>query len=166
MSLIDSQNLFSDNQAITVDAISANVIDTLAVAGAIGAGATGGPSANVTRDLGAGQPLYLHVLVTTAFTTGDAGVLTVTLESDSTANLATSATVHLTAASVVAAATLVAGYWIAKGIPIPPGAYERYLGLRYTTTTGDFTGGKVTAWLSDKRHDTTQYYGGWKTGVN
>lgn len=163
--LIDKLNTFSWETAITVDAIS-DVIDLQVVSGALNAGSTGGPAANTIRDIGAGEPLYLHVVVTTAFTTGDAGTLTVTLESDSTANLATSATVHLTAASAVAAATMVAGYWLAKGIPIPPGAYERYLGLRYTTNTGDFTGGKVSAWLSTNRYDDRTYESGWTTGVN
>lgn len=167
MSLIDAQNLFSDAQAITADAISANVIDTLVVSGAIGAGATGGPSANTTRDIGAGEPLYLHILVTTTMlASGGAAEFTVTLESDSTANLATSATVHWTSTAAIPKATLVAGYWIAKGVAIPPGAYERYLGLRYNAITNDFTAGNITAWLSNVRHDTTQYQGGYKTGVN
>lgn len=153
--IMDMQNLFSNEQAVTVDAISTNVIDL----GPLSAG-------NLIRDIGAGEPLYLHVLVTTAFTTGDAGVLTVTLESDSTANLATSATVHMTAITIVAAATLVAGYWIAKGLTIPSGAYERYLGLRFTTTTGDMTAGKVTAWLSNNRYDDRTYESGFSTGIN
>lgn len=45
--LIDKFNTFSWAQAITADAISANVIDLLPVSGAVGAGATGGPSANI-----------------------------------------------------------------------------------------------------------------------
>lgn len=163
--LIDKLSTFSWETAITVDAIS-DVIDLQVASGALNAGATGGPSANTIRDIGAGKQLYLHVLVTTAFTTGDAGTLTVTLESDSTANLATSATVHMTAASAVAAATMVAGYWLAKGLAIPSGAYERYLGLRYTTNTGDFTGGKVSAWLSENRYDDRTYESGWNTGIN
>lgn len=52
--LIDKENVFSWEQAITTDAISANVIDLLPSSGAIGAGATGGPSANSIRDIGAG----------------------------------------------------------------------------------------------------------------
>jgi hypothetical protein len=164
--LISAQDTFSWEQAVTVDAISANVLDLLTSGGALNAGATGGPSANTVRDIGAGKQLYLHALVTTAFTTGDAATLTVTLESDSTANLATSATVHDTYITTVAAATLVAGYWIAKGVPIPAGDYERYLGLRYTTTTGDMTAGKISAWISADRHDTRTYESGQTTGIN
>lgn len=155
--LIDRQNTFSNEQAVTADAISTNVIDL---------GPLGGATANTNRDIGAGKQLYLHSVVTTAFTTGDAGTLTVTLESDSAVGLDSSATVHLTAASAVAAATMVAGYWLAKGIPLPAGAYERYLGLRYTTNTGDFTAGKVTSWISENRYDDRTYESGFTSGVN
>lgn len=164
--LIDKFNTFSWEQAITVDAISENVIDLLPVAGAVGAGSTGGPSANLIRDIGSGMPLYLHILVTTALVKASGTpTLTVTLESDSTADLATSATVHWTA-SAIAEATMVAGYWIAKGIAIPAGAYERYLGVRYTTNSADFTTGKISAWLSNNRYDDRTYESGWTTGID
>lgn len=163
--LIDKLATFDWETAITVDRIS-DVLDLLVASGALNAGATGGPSANTIRDIGAGTPLYLHALVTTAFETGDAGTLTGSLESDSTANLATSATVHMTFCTAVAAATMVAGYWLAKGVAIPAGAYERYLGVRWTTNTGDFTGGKVSSWLSTNRYDDRTYESGWMTGVN
>jgi hypothetical protein len=164
--LIDSQNTLSWEQAVTVDAISTNVIDLLPTSGALNAGSTGGPGANVIRDIGAGETLYFHSVVTTAFTTGDGATLTVTLESDSAAGLDSSATVHDTYITTVAAATLVAGYWIAAGVPLPPGAYERYLGARYVTTTGDMTGGKVSSWISNNRMDTRGYKAGSITGVN
>lgn len=163
--LIDKENTFSWDQAITSDAISTNVIDLLATSGAVGAGSSGGPSANTIKDIGAGRPLYLHAVVTTQFTTGDSGTLTVTVESDDNTSLS-SATVHDTVASAVAAATLAPGYWIAKGVPLKPGDYQRYLGLRYTTNTGDFTGGKVSAWISDQRFDDRTYQSGYTTGVN
>ena len=163
--LIDTQNLFDWEAAVTVDRISTNVIDLLPTAGALNAGATGGPSANLIRDIGAGRTLYMHILVTTAFTTGDAGVLTVTLESDDNAAL-TTATVHDTYAALATAASLTAGLWIAKGVAIPASAYQRYLGIRYLTTAGDMTAGKVSAWLSDNRYDDRTYQGGWKSGVN
>lgn len=163
--LIDKLNTFSWETAVTVDAIS-DVIDLLVVSGSLNAGDTGGPTANTLIDIGAGNPVYLHCLVTTAFTTGDGGTLTATLESDSTANLATSATVHMTSTAVIPAATLVAGYWIFKGVPLPTGSYERYLGMRYTTTTGDMTAGKVSAWLSNNRFDDRTYRSGYTMGIN
>jgi hypothetical protein len=163
--LIDKLNTFSWETALTATAIS-DVIDLLPVSGAIGAGATGGPSANTTRDIGTGQPLYLHILVTTTLdSSGEAATLTVSLESDDAAALNTSATVHLTLAQV-AEATLAAGYWIAKGIAIPAGDYQRYLGVRYTVGTENFTSGKVSAWLSNNRYDDKTYESGWVSGIN
>lgn len=163
--LIDAKELFSDAQAITVDAISTNVIDLLPSGGAINSGDTGGPTANTTVNIGAGKPLYLYILVTTAMVSAGSATLTVALESDDNTSLS-SATVHQTVASAVAAATMVGGYWIAKGTPIPAGNYQRYLGLRYTTNTSDFETGNVTAWLSDTPFSDEQYRSGITTGVN
>lgn len=164
--LIDKLNTFSWETAVTADAIS-DVIDLLVASGAVGAGATGGPSANTIRDIGAGEPLYLHVLVTTTFdSSGDTTSLITTLESDSAAGLDSSATVHWTSGDIEQA-TLVAGYWIAKGVPIPSGAYERYLGLRYNVGAEEnFTAGKISAWISTNRYNDRTYEGGWTTGVN
>lgn len=164
--LIDKLNTFSWETAITVDAIS-DVIDLLTWGGAINGGATGGPSDNVIRDIGAGEPLYLHILVaTTMLASGGAAEFDVTLESDSAAALNVAATVHWTSTLLIPKATLVAGYWIAKGVAIPSGAYQRYLGLRYNATTNNFTSGALSAWLSSNRYDDRTYESGWTTGVN
>lgn len=153
----DRQLQFSNDQAITADAISTNVIDL---------GPLGGATANTVRDIGAGKTLYLHVLVKTALTDADGTpTLTVTLESDDAAGLDSAPTVHMTK-SAVAEATLVAGYWIFKGEAIPAGAYKRYLGIRYTTNSADFDGGTVDAWLSENRFDDRTYESGYATGVN
>jgi hypothetical protein len=153
----DRQLQFSNDQAITADAISTNVIDL---------GPLGGATANTIRDIGAGKQLYLHILVKTALTDADGTpTLTVNLESDDVADLSTTPTVHWTVAAVTEA-TMVAGYWIAKGVPIPSGAYQRYLGIRYTTNSADFDGGTVDAWLSENRYDDRTYENAWSTGVN
>lgn len=164
--LIDKLNTFAWELAVTSDAIT-DVLDLLTWGGAVNGGSTGGPADNSIRDIGAGEPLYLHGLVTTTMdTTGEAGTLDVTLESDSAAALNSSATVHITIPQI-AEATLVAGYWIAKGIPLPSGAYERYLGVRLNVNDGDaFTSGKVSFWLSNNRYDDRTYESGWTTGVN
>lgn len=164
--LIDSKELLSDEQAITSDAISTNVIDLIPNGGAVNAGDTGGPSANTTVDIGAGKPLYLYCLVTTTLdTAGEAGTLDVTLESDDNTSLS-SATVHLTIAQI-AEANLAAGTWIAKGVPLPAGDYQRYVGLRYNVNNADaFTSGKVSAWISDTPYSDKQYESGFTTGVN
>lgn len=164
--LIDAKNLLSDAQAITSDAISTNVIDLLPSGGAINAGDTGGPTANTVVNIGGGKPLYLYMLVTTVLdTAGEAGTLDVTVESDDNTSLS-SATVHLTLTQV-AEATLVAGYWIAKGVVLPNGSYQRYVGVRYNVNNGDvFTSGNISAWISDSPYADEQYYSGIKTGVN
>jgi hypothetical protein len=161
--LLDSYLQFCDPQSITADAISENVIDL----GPLGpANLAAGASLNTIRDIGAGEPLHLSILVTTTMlASGGAASLQVTLESDSVATLDSSATVHWTG-DTIAKATLIAGYWYAKGILVPPGSYERYLGLRFNAITNDFTSGAVKAWLHKGRFDTTTYESGFRTGVN
>ena len=93
--------------------------------------------------------LWLTIMVDTAITAAGAATVTFSLESDSTADLATSATVHYTTAAI-GKATLVAGY-IPVQIQLPTQAtYERYLGVRYTVATGPLTQtpGGFLAWLS------------------
>jgi hypothetical protein len=136
--ILDAHLQFSSAQAITVDAISENVIDLGPL--------TGGSGTNLIRDIGAGQQVGVLLHVTTSLVSSGSPTLTVTLESDSTANLATSATVHLVLVNAALEAALVAGTiffgWL------PTGAYERYLGLRYTTGVADFDTGDVDAWLT------------------
>lgn len=118
--LLDTQAEFSSAQAIVDDGISTNVIDL-----------TLGQSGLTLTDIGTGTPVYLVIAVTTSVVRA-AGACNVTfsLESDSTANLATSATVHWTS-SAIGKATLVAGYRVCC-IALPLGkTYERYLGVRY-----------------------------------
>lgn len=97
------------------------------------------------RDLGNGQPLYLVIQVDTTFV-GATSTTTFELASDSTANLATSKTVHASTGAIPVA-TLVAGY--TKVIPLPIEAtYERYLGLWETVATANVTAGKINAFLT------------------
>lgn len=133
--LFDKQNEFSDSQAVTATAISTNVIDTLPM--------TSNP--NSDQNLGGEASLYFVFQVDTAFTAAGAATLVVSIESDSTADLATSATVHY-ATAAIPKATLVAGY--SFYVPLPPGDYERYLGARYTVATGPMTAGALSAFLS------------------
>jgi hypothetical protein len=130
---IDKDNQFSDGQAVTATAISEHVIDA-------------NHASNLLKDLGnRGQPLYLYVLCTEAFATATS--VTITLESDSTANLATSATVHFTTGAI-AIASLTAGAQVVR-VQLPEAAtYERYLGLRYTIGGSNATAGKFTSFLA------------------
>lgn len=132
--LIDAFNEFSDSQAVTSTAISTNVIDL---------GAT-----NTLKDIGAGEPVWLVVRTIVAATdSGSDATLTVTLESDSTANLATSATVHLSTGALAFATFSPAGTTL-MAVLLPSGSYERYLGVRYTVASGPLTAGQFDAFLT------------------
>lgn len=136
---IDSQTLFSDAQAVTSTAISTNVLDLNAASNS---------NVPLLQDIGIGEEVYLVVQTTTTITdTGSDATLTVTLESDSTANLATSATVHLSTGALAFATYATAGSIIFQG-KLPVGNYERYLGVRYTVASGPFTAGAITAFLT------------------
>lgn len=141
---IDSNLEFSDAQAITATAISEDVYDTLSIAA--GAGSVGINGGNTLVDLGQAADIYLVVIATAAAAGGDsAKTLTITLESDSTANLATSATVHFSTGAITGA-NITAGARLAT-VRLPHGLYERYLGLRYTVSAS-FTAFTVDAFLT------------------
>lgn len=132
--ILDIQNEFSDGQAVTSTAISTNVIDL--------------GSTNTLKDIGAGESVYLVVQTIVAATdTSSDATLTVSLESDSTENLATSATVHFTTGALAFAAFSPAGTVLAA-VRLPVGSYERYLGVRYTVASGPLTAGNFDAFLT------------------
>ena len=132
---LDAQLQFSSAQAITSTAISENVYDL---------GPLGG--SNTLRDIAAGEGLAVLLHCATSLTDADGNpTLTVTVESDSAVGLDSSATVHATIISAKLEAALVAGT-VYHAI-LPPGDYERYLGLRYTVGVATFDGGTVNAWV-------------------
>lgn len=128
---IDKQAEFSNSQAVTAAAISTNQYDN--------------GSASI-RDLGGALVgIFLVVQVDVAFSGGTGTGLTVTLESDSEATLATSPTVHYSS-GVIPVASLVPGTLLV--IPLPVGEYEEFVGLRYTPATGSFGAGAISAFLT------------------
>lgn len=155
--LRDMQNMFSGTksaagvftgQAITVDAISENVLDLR----------NGSLPTLANEGAGDGNP-WLVIQVLTAAAGGDAAKTVIfTLESDSTADLATSATTHWTSATLTGA-TLVAGYRVCA-VRLPSEAtYERYLGVRYNVSA-TFTAFSVTAFLAKDVPDNVTYRSG------
>lgn len=135
---IDKQAEFSDAQAVTATAISTNVMDLISNAS----------GKNPLRDVGTGQDVYL-VITTQAAATDDLSdaTLTVTLESDSTVNLATSPTTHFSTGALAFAAFSPVGSVLAA-VKLPAGSYERYLGVRYTVGAGPLTAGAFDAFLT------------------
>lgn len=133
-SILDLQNEFSDSQAVTATAISTNVID-------LGDDVT-------LRNIGGSPGVYLVVQTDVAATdSGSDATLALSLESDSTADLATSPTVHWSSGAKAFAAFSPAGTTLAV-VPLPYGDYERYLGVRYTVASGPLTAGKFSAFLT------------------
>lgn len=136
---VDSQELFSDAQAVTATAISTNVIDL---------NAASNTNVPLLQDIGIGEDIYLVVTTQTTCTdSGSDATLTLTLESDSTADLATSATVHISTGALAFATYATAGSIVFAG-RLPSGDYERYLGLRYTIASGPLTAGKFNGFLT------------------
>jgi hypothetical protein len=143
--IIDLQTTFSGataadgtktGQAVTATAISTNVLDLRNAA----------TPALVDESI-LEHNLFLTVLTTIAATAAGAATVTFSVESDSTADLATSATVHYTTAAI-GKATIIIGYTPIQ-MQLPAGTtYERYLGLRYTVATGPLTAGSFLGWLS------------------
>lgn len=122
-------------QALTATAVSANIIDLRQAA-----------SPALADEAILGGDLWLVVTAKTAAAGGDAAkTLTITLESDSTTNLATSPTVHYSSGAILGSA-IIAGAVLVR-IKLPSGDYERYLGLRYTVSAG-FTSFEVVATLT------------------
>lgn len=135
---IDKQAEFSDAQAVTATAISTNVMDLISNAS----------GKNPLRDIGTGQDVYLVILTQAAATdTGSDATLAITLESDSTENLATSPTVHFSTGTLAFAAFSPVGTVLAA-VKLPNGSYERYLGVRYTVGAGPLTAGAFDAFLT------------------
>jgi hypothetical protein len=129
--IIDDRNEFSDALAVTSSAIS-DVVD-------LGATPT-------LRSLSM-QNLYLVVTVDEAATAAGAATVTFSLESDSTADLNTSATVHYSTAAIGKAALTLGSTQVVVPLPVTAN-YERYLGVRFTVATGPLTAGKFSAFLT------------------
>lgn len=124
--IFDKENLFSEDQAITVTANSTNVIDL---------GLT---------EMGEGEPIQIIVQVTTAFAGGTNMV--VTLTTDDNAAMASETT--LLASGTIITATLVQGYRFK--FSVLPEDCERYLRLTFTVT-GTMSAGAVFAGLNIDR---------------
>lgn len=140
--LIDKQNMYSQDQAVTASAASTNIIDH------------GVDWARV----GSGEPLYLSIICTT--TTVSAGATTVDFIFE-TSNDNSTWVEHFRPAVAVPKASLVAGYRVFGGaVPaIPKG--RQYTRLTYTVNTADFSAGKFSAWLGHHPDDTHAYPSGY-----
>lgn len=143
---VDSQIEFSDAQAVTATAISANVYDLFSMG--LGGGATD-VTPNTRLDIGQGTD-YLYLVVNTAAAATDTGndaTLTITLESADDAGLSTNAQVHYSTGAIAFASFATAGTNLVA-IRLPSALFRRYLGVRYTVANGPLTAGAFDAFVT------------------
>lgn len=134
--ILDRQNRFSGAQAITASAVSEDVIDL-----------------SEARDIGAGENLFLLVVVTTAFTdAGSDSTLQVDLQTDD--NEAFASPTVLRSLGVFPALSAIGSRFLVR---LDPAAFERYIRLNYTVANGNFTTAAVTAAIL-KDADVQKYY--------
>ena len=132
--ILSKNQLFSDDQAITGNADSTNVIDLGVTATPYGAAAA------LNGDVGKGNKIPLLVQVTEAFNTLTS--LKIILSTGSTTGLGT---------EIASQTILLAGLTVGKQINIdflPNGITERYLGMEYVVAGSNPSQGKITAGIS------------------
>jgi len=127
------QQIFSDNQVITGDAASTNLLDTL------GTGTPANAAAALEKDLGKGTMVPILIQVTEAFNTLTS--LNISIEVDDNAAFASAKVVfteNILLADLVVGKTTNLRY-------LTQGTDERFLRLNYDVVGTDPTLGKLTA---------------------
>lgn len=130
--ILDSQNLFSNNQAVTATANSTNVIDL---------------TASSVRDIGPGSDLYFFILCTEAVTAAGAATLTSALVVADDAALTTNPVVLMQTDAIGKANLTVGVQLLRTQVPVSRTVGKRYMGVIYTVATGPLTAGKFTSGL-------------------
>lgn len=132
MAIKDKKLTVSDKQAVTATAVSTDKLD-LAAADTIG--------------FGGGTAVRAVFLVTTVMDHSHASDGTLTLQVvDATADNLTTNQAIIVQTGTIPEATLVKGFRVE--LPIPAGARQRYLGVRYLVGgTGNFSTGNISAWF-------------------
>lgn len=145
--IMDRSALFSDQQAITADAASTNLIDTGA------RGTVFGASSPIVRDLGPGTRVPLVVTVTETFNNLTSMVITV--QTDDNAAFSSPKTVFTSPTYTLAQLATGAEYLLPEWFPV--GTNERYVRLFYDITGTAPTTGKITAGAVAARQTNTIY---------
>ena len=133
--LIDKENLLSYKQAITVTAVSTNVID-------LGPNHWAGASGNDSE-----IPLFMHV--DEAFAAAGAATLSITIESSNSETFASGVVAH-ELVGPIALANLAQPKRMPLSLAIPPDV-KRYVRASYTVATGPMTAGKLTLGVTASR---------------
>ncbi len=140
--ILDAENLFCEEQAVTAEADSTNVIDL-----------------GVARNIGVGEPLFIFLNVTeTMDDSGDDSTLNVDLVTDDNAALSSDAVVMdlVTIPATTAAGT----QYIFRIPPAILESYQRYIGLHFTPANGNLSAGKFTAGIVKDVQATQDYASG------
>ena len=125
--LYSKEDLFSDNQAITADAASTNIIDL---------------AQGQLKEVAYGTPIPLRIQVTQSFT----GATTVEIKVQTDDNTSFSSPTTLATTGALANDTLKAGY--VAPINFVPRGNDRYMRIYYDVTVGSgasISAGKITA---------------------
>ncbi len=131
----DRENRFSEEQAVTVTAVSTDSFDTQAGLGT-------GPFASMNRNIGDDKDLRLSVRISESFATATSVNFEYVQADDAalTSNLEV-----LTQSGAIAIASLTIGKRVKFGT-IPKNT-KRYVGMRYTVAGANATAGRVNAAL-------------------
>ena len=127
--LFDKENLFSDNQAITADAASTNVINL---------------AKGKLKEVAFGTPIPIRIQATQGFTVTGTVSLNIKVQTDD--NEAFSSPTTLVETGAISSTDLVAGY--VAPIKFVPKGNEKYMRLYYDVTIssgGSITAGKIFA---------------------
>lgn len=149
--ILDERNEFFDDVALNTGAAGTynlgDVIDTFIPSPAIGQSS----GQNLTRDVGLASDLFLMVRAgSTGIVAAGAGTLAFRLVSDDTATPSTTtSTVHYVSPNTVTSAGTIAAGTLLAIVKMPPGQYERYIGVQQVTGTSAITAGTVNAFLTN-----------------
>lgn len=126
--LLDAHNYFGESAALSSSPLySANAINLSSV-----------------KELGPGEPLYIHVEVSTTLA-GSGATIIVDLVTDDSASLGSPT--KLQELGVFPAVSVAGTKFVAALSPDHVAAGEQYLALRFTESGGTITGGKIKAWI-------------------
>ncbi len=146
--LLDKQNMFSEAQSVgtaIATVVSTNSID-------LGAAGTTPTGAAIGYDIGKSGDVRILCQVTSTVTSGGAATIQAQLVMSDNANLSSPTVLQET--TVIALATLIAGYQFRLNT-IPAGITKRYLGMQYVVGTAAPTAGTITSGIVLTKQTTT-----------
>jgi hypothetical protein len=122
------------------------------------AGATGNTGTRVigdvidlgaARDIGAGEPVYLNILVQTGITVASStGTIQFKLTSATDSGISSGTTDHFISAALATSTTAIPAGTVVANVALPSGSYGRYLAVQEVVATTNTNAGKIAAFLS------------------